>query len=142
LYGWGIKKFKKKKERKRKRNEVPSKCVKSRNLNTITSNSVLLFQSGIFCYVQFEENELSSPITISNSITRNRGYKSVLQVKSASYLDTGYYYCIVNGTTDFINFLDNVTHVYVYVKGKENKQILHFPPPLEREVPIIEPSIL
>jgi len=84
----------------------------------------------------------SSPITFSNSLTYTGEYHSVLKVKNAVFLDTGYYYCIVNGTTDFINSLDNVTHVYVYVKGKQKTQILHFPPPLEREIPIMKCSIL
>jgi hypothetical protein len=69
----------------------------------------------------------SSPITFSNSITNSGEYHSVLRVKNAFFLDTGYYYCIVDGTTDFRNSLNNVTHVYVYIKGKQKIQILHFP---------------
>ena len=80
----------------------------------------------------------SSPITFSNSITSTGEYRSVLKVKNAFFLDTGYYYCTVNGTTDFSNSLDNVTHVYVYVKGKQKTQILHFLPPLEREIPVMK----
>lgn len=66
----------------------------------------------------------------------------MLKVKNAFFLDTGYYYCIVNGTTDFSNSLNNVTHIYVYVKGKQKTQILHFPAPLEREIPIMKCSVL
>jgi hypothetical protein len=84
----------------------------------------------------------SSPITFYNNRTNTGGYHSVLKVKNAYFLDTGYYYCIVNGTTDFSNSLDNVTHVYVYIKGKQKTQSLHFPPPLEREIPIMKCSIL
>jgi hypothetical protein len=87
-------------------------------------------------------SSLSSPITFANNITNSEEYHSVLRVKSAFFLDTGYYYCIVDGTTDFRNSLNNVTHVYVYVKGKQKIQILHFPPPLEREIPIMKCSIL
>jgi hypothetical protein len=84
----------------------------------------------------------SSPITFSNSITNTGEYHSVLKVKNAVFLDTGYYYCIVNGTTDFSNSLDNVTHIYVYIKGKQKTQILHFSPFLEREMPIMKCSVL
>jgi hypothetical protein len=87
-------------------------------------------------------SSLSSPITFSNKITNSGKYRSVLRVKNAFFLDTGYYYCFVNGTTDFRDSLNNVTHIYVYVKGKQKTQILHFPPPLEREIPIMKYSIL
>jgi hypothetical protein len=69
-----------------------------------------------------------SPITFSNSIKNTGKYHSVLKVKNAVFLDTGYYYCIVTGTTDFQNSLDNVTHVYVYIKGKQKTQIFIFSP--------------
>jgi len=75
-------------------------------------------------------------------MTNTGKFRSVLEVKNASFLDTGYYYCVVNGTTDFSNSLDNVTHIYVYVKGKQKTQILHFPSPLEREMAIMKCSVL
>lgn len=45
---------------------------------------------------------------------------------NAIFLDTGFYYCVVNGTTDLKYALENVTHVYVYVRGKHMTQFLHF----------------
>jgi hypothetical protein len=47
-------------------------------------------------------------------------------VTNAIFLDTGFYYCVVNGTTDLKNALENVTQVYVYVRGKHMTHILHF----------------
>lgn len=85
---------------------------------------------------------LTSPITFSNKITNIGKYRSVLKVKNAFYLDTGYYYCVVNGTTDVSNTLNNVTHIYVYIKGKQNTQILHFTQPLERKMCIMKYSVL
>lgn len=82
-----------------------------------------------------------SNVTISDRLT-NTGKYSVLKVENAFFLDTGFYYCIVDGTTDISNSLDNVTRIYVYVKGKQKTQILHFLPPLEREVPGMKRSIL
>jgi hypothetical protein len=65
-------------------------------------------------------------INISNTITSTGQYHSVLKVTNAYFLDTGYYYCIINGTTDFNNAQENVAHVYVYVKGKQKIKISHF----------------
>jgi hypothetical protein len=72
------------------------------------------------------QDGLLSLINIVNSITSTGEYRSVLNVINSTFLDTGYYYCIVNGTTDFNNAQGNVTHVYVYVKGKQKIQISHF----------------
>ncbi|XP_021928983.1 vascular endothelial growth factor receptor 2-like isoform X4 [Zootermopsis nevadensis] len=70
-----------------------------------------------------EEDEsygLMSMINITNTITNTGEYRSVLKVTNSYFLDTGYYYCIVNGTTDFHNALENVTRVYVYIKDLIN----------------------
>jgi hypothetical protein len=50
----------------------------------------------------------------------------MLTVTNAVFLDTGFYYCAINGTTDLKNALENVTHVYVYVRGTYMTHISHF----------------
>jgi hypothetical protein len=91
---------------------------------TTPLTSLQLF--GIVCCVQDESYGPTPMINISNTITSTGEYRSVLKVTNAYYLDTGYYYCIVNGTIDFNNALEDVTHVYVYVKGKQKIQISYF----------------
>lgn len=66
-------------------------------------------------------------INITNTITNTGEYRSVLKVTNSYFLDTGYYYCIVNGTTDFHIALENVTRVYVYIKGKQRLTFHIFP---------------
>ncbi|XP_069682523.1 vascular endothelial growth factor receptor 1-like isoform X2 [Periplaneta americana] len=61
-----------------------------------------------------EDYGLTSDVNIT--VTRNNEeYHSVLKVTNAAYLDTGYYYCIVNGTSDFSDALESVSQLYVYV---------------------------
>jgi hypothetical protein len=65
-------------------------------------------------------------ISIAHTITNTGKYHSVLKMTNACFLDTGYYYCIINGTTDLDNAMENMTRVYVFVKGKKKFKFYHF----------------
>jgi hypothetical protein len=126
----------------RKKKEIASKHIKSTITNTIIVAFVLLLFSGIICHVQIESNGASSQVNIFSTIINTGKYRSVLKVTNAFFLDTGYYYCIVNGTTDFLNSLGNVAHVYVYVKGKQKMPILHFLSSMEGQCNVLQCCVI
>jgi hypothetical protein len=45
-------------------------------------------------------------------------YKGTLIIKNATYADTGYYYCVKNGTAECNNKMEGAHGKYVYVEGE------------------------
>ncbi|KAJ9583946.1 hypothetical protein L9F63_021720, partial [Diploptera punctata] len=66
-----------------------------------------------------EDVDYQSEIDVHNSKASTGQYRSELSVASSHYLDTGYYRCVVNGTS-LEDGEDNAASIYVYVQDEHD----------------------
>jgi hypothetical protein len=72
---------------------------------------VKLPKAGLF----FQVKETSAGVEFS--YTSGNNSKRRLVISGVTYADTGYYYCVRNGTTECHLQMESVQRKYVYVKG-------------------------
>jgi hypothetical protein len=64
----------------------------------------------------FQIKDITGDVELSYT-TQNK-YKGRLIIKDAVYTDTGYYYCVSNGTEGCSLQMEGAQRKYIYVKGQ------------------------
>jgi hypothetical protein len=77
----------------------------------------------VCCFdIFFQIKESADNVKIS--YTKHGKYKGILTIRNATYADTGYYFCVSNGTAECSINMEVADRQYVYVKGRYQDMLM------------------